>query len=278
MSYLIGSEFPANSVGELPLAYLSADVETKAEMSLVNTRAVLEQYHVKEEQKRAKELRFRPYGLLSGTQDSAEIRLADIQHLISGGRFEEAIEESAALMKLALEGMRYLQTYDWLFLRTLVTLGYLGWMAYALTSVIDLHVLRGTEPPSRTLAGIVFFSAALTTVYASLLVSGSPATYYAYAFFPAFFWEEVYARRNSIRKGSQLLFSHVRTAGDIWSLLLDITVYVGVIVLLVRPLAMICPVGCELVADPSTGLELYSPRNPHWSLPRRSALAGFLWF
>ncbi|KAH6688070.1 phosphatidylinositolglycan class N [Plectosphaerella plurivora] len=232
MSYLIGTEFPANSVGELPLAYLSADIETQADMSLINARAILEQYHVKEEQKRAKELRFRPYGQLSGTQDSSETRLAAIQHLISSGRFEEAIEESAALMKLALDGMRYLQTYDWLFLRTLVTLGYLGWMAYALTSVIDLHVLRGTEPPARTFAGIIFFSAALTTLYASLLVSGSPATYYAYAFFPAFFWEEVYARRNSIRKGCQLLFGHVRTASDIWSLVLDITVYVGVIVLL----------------------------------------------
>lgn len=234
MSYLIGTEFPANSVGELPLAYLSADIETKAQMSLVNTRAILEQYRVKEERKRATERRFQPYGPLGGTSESAETRLAAIEKLIAASRFEEAIEESAALTKLALDGMRYLQTYDWLFLRTLVTLGYLGWMAYALTSVIDLHVLGGTEPPSRTAAGILFFSAVLTVLYASLLVSRSPSTYYAYSFFPAFFWEEVYARRNSIRKGCRVLFRHVQSTGDILSLVLDVAVYIGIIVLLVR--------------------------------------------
>lgn len=235
MSYLIGTEFPANSVGELPLPYVSADIKDQALASLVNVRAVLEQYRVKEEQKKAKELRFRAYGPLSGADAGAENRIAAIHELIEAGRFEEAIEESAALMKVGLQGMRYLQTYDWLFLRTLITFGYLGWMAYALTKVVDLHVLRGTVPPSRTFTRNVFFSATLTLLYAFLFTSRSPLAYYAYAFFPVFFWEEVYARRRSILKGREVLFGHIRSGSDVMTFLLNTTIYVGVIISLVSP-------------------------------------------
>src|SRR5207237_9394216 len=101
-------------------------------------------------------------------------------------------------MKVGLGGLRYLQTYDWLFLRALITAGYLGWIAYALTGVIDLYVLHGRLQPSRTVAGTLVSSSVLTALYASFIISKSPITYYAYAFFPVFFWEEVYARRPSL--------------------------------------------------------------------------------
>ncbi|RYP91389.1 hypothetical protein DL770_002529 [Monosporascus sp. CRB-9-2] len=215
MAYLIGVEFPANSVGELPLSYLSANMKEKAKASFLNAKEILEMYHVKEEGKKANELRFRPYRPLSGDHGfPAEVRLASIQKLIDDGKYEEAIEESAALMKIGLEGMRYLQTYDWLFLRALITIGYLGWMAYAVARVVDLHVLQGTAQSSRSLGGILFFSSVLVLLYASFIVSGSPYTYYAYAFFPVFFWEEVYARRGSLIKGRQALFGHVKSGAN----------------------------------------------------------------
>ncbi|RYP35264.1 hypothetical protein DL766_002607 [Monosporascus sp. MC13-8B] len=204
MAYLIGVEFPANSVGELPLSYLSATMKEKAKASFLNAKEILEIYRVKEEGKKANELRFRPYRPLSGDHGfPAEVRLASIQKLIDDGKYEEAIEESAALMKIGLEGMRYLQTYDWVFLRALITIGYLGWMAYAIARVIDLHVLQGTARSSRSLGGIVFFSSVLVLLYASFIISQSPYTYYAYAFFPVFFWEEVYARRDSLIKANK---------------------------------------------------------------------------
>lgn len=234
MAHLIGTEFPANSVGELPLPYLSSDLKEQAEASLVNARSILEMYLVKEKQKKAKEMRFRPYEPLSGEHTTAERRLDDINSLIDATRYEEAIEEAAALMKIGLEGMRYLQTYDWLFLRTLITIGYLGWMAYALTGVVDLHVLRGTEPPSRTHPAVGCFSAVLAALYASFLVSRSPPAYYAYAFFPVFFWEEVYARRQSLLKGRQVLFGHIQTGGEMASFIINTVVYIGIIVSLVR--------------------------------------------
>lgn len=234
MAYLTGLEFPANSVGELPLSFLAADIKEKADGALVNSQGILEQYRVKEEKKQASLLRYQPYRPLSDNGLTAERRVADIKKLIEGGHYEEAIEESAALIKVGLEGLRYLQTYDWLFLRALVTVGYLGWIAYALTTVLDLHVLNGRREPSRTTAGTAVFSSVLVALYASFIMSKSPASYYAYAFFPVFFWEEVYARRGSLLEGRKELFGHVQTGGSLASLIFNSAVYVGVIVSLVR--------------------------------------------
>ncbi|KAI1377548.1 GPI ethanolamine phosphate transferase 1 [Hypoxylon crocopeplum] len=230
MAYLVGVEFPANSVGELPLSYLSADIKEKAEASLVNAQEILEMYKVKEISKEANEIRYRPYKPLSKESGSSpDSRVAYIKGLINNGSYEEAIEESAALMKIGLEGMRYLQTYDWLFLRALITVGYLGWMAYALTTVLNRHVLQGTTQASRTLGGGVFFSSILIILYASFVISHSPFTYYAYAFFPVFFWEEVYARSDSLIKGRKALFGHIKTGANVLSLALNMITYVGII-------------------------------------------------
>jgi len=233
MAYLIGVEFPANSVGELPLSYIAADLKGKAEAALVNAQSILEQYRVKEEKKKASELRYRPYSPLSHEGQDSASRVAAIRKLIEAGSYEEAIEESAALMKIGLGGLRYLQTYDWLFLRALITIGYLGWIAYALTTVIDLHVLHGHLQPSRTMSGVVAASSTLAALYASFVISKSPLTYYAYAFFPVFFWEEVYARRNSLAEGRRQLFGQVQSSSKAASLIFNFIIYVCVIVSLV---------------------------------------------
>jgi GPI ethanolamine phosphate transferase 1 len=233
MAYLIGVEYPANSVGELPLSYLSASIKEKAEASLVNARGILEMYRVKEERKMASELRYRPFHALSSQAVTPDRRVADINDLIQNGRYEEAIEESAALIKLGLEGLRYLQTYDWLFLRALITVGYLGWMAFALTTVIDLHVLQGAASPSRTTPGTVCFTSVLALLYASFIISKSPLTYYAYALFPVLFWEEVFARRDSLRKGRKVLFGHIKSGGGLFSFAFNAVVYISIIVSLV---------------------------------------------
>ncbi|ORY63093.1 GPI ethanolamine phosphate transferase 1 [Pseudomassariella vexata] len=229
MAYLLGVELPANSVGELPLSYLSANTKEKAEASLVNAKQILEMYRVKESIKQSTQLRYQPYKPLSVGNSTPEERVEAIQQLIATGRPEEAIEETAALIKLGLEGLRYLQTYDWLFLRALITIGYLGWIAFALTTVIDLHVLQGTTQPARTVPGALFFSSVLVVLYASFVASHSPATYYAYAFFPVFFWEEVYARRVSLSKGWQALFGHVKAGPKILSLVVNAITYLGIV-------------------------------------------------
>lgn len=233
MAYLVGAEFPANSVGELPLSYLAATDREKAEASLVNAHGILEMYQVKEEKKSSSQMKFRPYSALSSEDNTPDQRLAAIRSLIEGGKFEEAIEESDALIQLALEGLRYLQTYDWLFLRAVITIGYLGWMAYAFTTVIDMFVVGQRYPPQRSAASLLSFGAVLAALYASFLLSRSPPTYYLYTLFPVCFWEEVFAYRKSLVVGRQTLFGHIKSASAVFTFVIHTVLYIGVIEALV---------------------------------------------
>jgi phosphatidylinositol glycan class N len=232
MAYLAGLEFPVNSVGELPLPFLSSDLAAKSTAFLANARGIMDMYRIKEEQKMNTEIRYRPFKALGDHEHSVEHRMANIQEMIKAGRHDEAIHETAELVQLGLAGLRYLQTYDWLFLRALITVGYLGWIAFAITTVIDLHVLHGKTETSRTVGGTIFFSSVLVALYASFAVSESPVTYYAYAIFPVGFWEEVFARRKALAEGGKALLD-ISSAGSVLSLVFSAVAGLGLIETLV---------------------------------------------
>ncbi|KAF1843568.1 PigN-domain-containing protein [Cucurbitaria berberidis CBS 394.84] len=234
MAYLVGLDFPTNSVGVLPLSYLSTDTKTKAEALLVNAKEILEMYHVKEELKKSSELRYQPFPGLGDEAHSVEHRVSQIQQAIDDDKVDEAILQTYELIDLGLEGMRYLQRYDWLFLRTLVTAGYVGWIVFAITTVIDLHVLTEHVPALRTTQSIAMFSGVLVALFAVILKQRSPWVYYVYAFFPVLFWEEVYARRGSLTKGGKILFGHVSSNGDIAKLVLSTLGFFGLLEALVQ--------------------------------------------
>lgn len=234
MAYLIGADFPTNSVGVLPLTYLDKSDKEKAEALLVNAKEILEMYRVKEEIKRAHALYYKPFPGLGDEQHSVEYRTIRIQKAIDAGQYEEAVNRTYDLIDLGLDGLRYLQTYDWLFLRALITLGYLGWIAFAITTVLDLHVLNEDIEAQRTMQSTIAFSSVLAVVYSALLKQRSPLWYYAYAIFPVIFWEEVYARRSSIIKGGRVLFSQINTFGDKLKLVTAILGSLGLLQALVQ--------------------------------------------
>lgn len=234
MAYLVGLDYPVNSVGQLPLDYLNATPKEKAKAALANTKGVLEMYRVKEQQKREAVIRYAPFEPLSGDGEmSIEGRFANLESLITNGAYEESIVLSSELLVVGLEGLRYLQTYDWLFLRTIVSLGYLGWIAYSLTTVIDLHVLHGTSESHRTIPSITFFSSILVALFSVFLYQGSSVRYYLYGFFPVFFWEEVFARRKALTAGREILLGHVRSFTGYLSFGLQFLAFVGVLEALV---------------------------------------------
>ncbi|WEW59340.1 Glycosyl phosphatidyl inositol anchor synthesis [Emydomyces testavorans] len=234
MAYLAGLEFPVNSVGKLPLDYIDATPKEKARAALANVQGVLEMYHVKEEQKRSSALRYKPYGPFANPHRSPASQISAIRKLIAKKKYEEAINRSSDLLDDALDGLRYLQTYDWLFLRTVVTAGYLGWIIYSLTTVIDLHVLHRTSKSVRTTFSMMFFSSLLVGLYSVLWIQKSSWRYYAYATFPVFFWEEVVARREALKMGRQILLGHIQSFSGYFSFMLQLVAYIGVLEALVQ--------------------------------------------
>jgi GPI ethanolamine phosphate transferase 1 len=234
MAYLAGLEFPVNSVGELPLSYLSTSTEEKAKAALVNTKGILEMYRVKEDEKKAAALKYQPYPPFGKMNGSVAERVSVIETAIFGENYDEAIVLSHGLLKDGLQGLRYLQTYDWLFLRALITLGYLGWIAYALTTVLDLHVLQGNVAGDRSITTIMIFSSILVLLFSFFITDRSPLTYYAYAFFPVFFWEEVFARRKSCIAGVKILFGDFQGPSTYMSFGIQLLLYIGVLEALVQ--------------------------------------------
>jgi len=234
MAYLAGLDFPVNSVGKVPLAYVAGDPKEKAEAALANARGVLEMYRIKEELKKEYQPRYKAYAPLSDQQYSVAHRVVDIRKAIDQGQFAQAIVLSQELLHHGLDGLRYLQTYDWLFLRALVTTGYLGWIAFALTTVIDMHVLHSKTQTSRTLATSVSFSAVSAVLFSLLVMRRVPITYYAYAIFPPIFWEEVVARREALILGSRKLMRDIQGKPRAMLLGLQALAFVAVLELLVR--------------------------------------------
>jgi GPI ethanolamine phosphate transferase 1 len=218
MAYLVGLAFPVNSVGELPLAYVSAPPLAKAKALLRNARQILEMYLVKEEKKRASSIQFKPFPGFSRPDASVEACLKRIETLIQQRKADEAIRTCMSLIKTGLDGLRYLQTYNWFFLRALVTAGYVGWMAFGVTSIIDQHVLRGSTKPQRTVKSGIAFSSVLVALFSFLFIQSSPWTYYAYSVFPVFFWEEVFVRRSALYEGRRVLFGKISSKASRLSL------------------------------------------------------------
>ncbi|KAL4744488.1 hypothetical protein BDW72DRAFT_208972 [Aspergillus terricola var. indicus] len=200
MAYLAGLEFPVNSVGELPLSFLDATDEQKAKALLVNAKEILEMYLVKEREKVAGVLHYKPYPGFAET--SIESRLASIEELIREQDYTTAMRQSEELIKIALQGLRYLQTYAWL------------------------------SPEL-----IIAFASILIGLYSLLIFQASPITYYAYAFFPVLFWEEVFARLGVLAEGKEKLFSQLSNS-DTVKLALKIAAYLAL--LEVMRLAMLC--------------------------------------
>ena len=277
MAYLAGLEFPVNSVGALPLSYVAGDSNEKAEAALVNARGVLEMYRVKEEQKKATELQYKPFSKLGDEQHSVDHRVTEIQTLITQGQFDQAIATSHELLKFGLEGLRYLQTYDWLFLRLLVTLGYLGWIAFAITTVIDMHVLQGKSKTLRTATTTLFLGALLVGTFSTLWVRKAPYAYYAYTIFPFIFWEEVFASRRALIAGSRQLFRGVTSKKDVLLLGMKAMAFVGLLEALVSLSEELSNTSAASLLTWIVGIIIFSSFGLYSLLHSRSFMAILLW-
>lgn len=208
MSFLVGLDYPANSVGELPLAFLNADDKTKAKALFANAMTIIEQYHVKEAKTKLSQFHYSVYPPFA--KQSVEDRIVEIEQLIASEKYQQGIEKSEELMKEGIKGLRYLQTYNWLLLKTLVTLGYIGWIGYATASFLHVFVVGSVAEISHPIVRS-FFVLVLAVLVGLLYMQESPVNYYSYAIFPVFFWEQIFANRKTVIEGFQLLVKRTNT-------------------------------------------------------------------
>ncbi|CAM8985059.1 unnamed protein product [Rhodiola kirilowii] len=199
MSTLLGMPCPVNSVGTLPLDYISLAEAEAVEAVVANTKQILNQFIRKSQIKQSNSLHFRPFKPLA----HYAVILDQIDELISSRNYKAARKSSENLRDLALEGLNYFQTYDWFMLMTVITLGYIGWMVH-----LVLHVLQSYTSYKNTIANerrgnkntesgriMVYVCGCLLMVISStmLFLEHSPPLYHVYTAMTIFLWTRIFA-------------------------------------------------------------------------------------
>ncbi|KAJ3219626.1 Glycosyl phosphatidyl inositol anchor synthesis [Dinochytrium kinnereticum] len=213
MSTLIGVPYPMNSVGVLPIPYLSNTDEYKARAAFGNGKQILQQYLVKEESKRRTELSFVPFHPLL----NHSTRMQEIETLIEKGHIELAELKSMEIVQLCVDGLRYYQTYDWLFLRSIISAGYAGWIVYSLLFIVRTYGGVGTSNVRKGVSDTTVNSVSVLVMAgfsALLFVKQSPPNYYLYIAFMVYLWGEAIKYRTF---GVAALKIGLQTGGWVWT-------------------------------------------------------------
>jgi len=143
------------------------------------------------ESKRIHTLFYKPYPPLeSGPIPNRIQQLNHIESLVDASQWHDARHISYVLIKEALNGLHYLQTYDRTLLRIIVTLAHIGWMLYS-----SLYIIRPLDIPAFSVNKDVLrlVPPIISLIcWAIFLVQGSPWSYYLYVSFPAYFWYQFF--------------------------------------------------------------------------------------
>lgn len=204
MATLLGVPVPANSEGRLRFDLVDLPEEHKARALLANAQQVLETYRVKHRSRAKRMVRFVPFAPLSlnaGETQPGEVRVRQIQTHIEDGKLQMAVEKSNALIDDAIKGARYLQTYDWLLLCIIVTVGYIGSIVYSFS-----YLLRSFILPDEVISSLIssaplterrlnLFKAVIAPlsggVFALFAAQSMPISYYLYAALAFLFWGRI---------------------------------------------------------------------------------------
>ncbi|GMM34096.1 mannose-ethanolamine phosphotransferase [Saccharomycopsis crataegensis] len=222
MSYLVGINYASNSVGKLPLDYIDTDNLTKLKALYNNALGFVEQYLVKEFEVSNSQFNFKHFKhfqekpIKKYQQEIEELieKIANTEDENSSLDFElQGIKIAEELMTMSLEGLTYLQTYNWQLLRSVVTLGFLGWILYSFMVFLNLYVLHYSENSDHgdiksSYSALILFYAAGTGLNTLFYIQKSPVMYYIYGSFPVFFWQQLFSKRRILVDGVQHFFAN----------------------------------------------------------------------
>lgn len=177
---------------------------------------------------------YQPFLPLEGLSGALPRRIQDIKNIeqnIEAGDWYLARRKASDLVRSALQGLHYLETYQRTLIRYIVTFAYTGWAAYA-----SLYVFRPMD--SRRVAETSLLRSAFTACtcfslavfWAVFAVERAPWTYSIYVAFPLYFWHQFFTH------ASQPILSVLRSswrAFDVIKLLLQACLVVAALLAMV---------------------------------------------
>ncbi|KAL7747498.1 Glycosyl phosphatidyl inositol anchor synthesis [Sorochytrium milnesiophthora] len=127
LASLIDIPIPLNSVGRVPLSYMSTSLAYKAHAMYANALQVWSQYRVKEAQVARQSLLFWPFRPAIDAEALFGLR-ASLQE----EKYQDVVASSRIAVDEYLKGLQYYHTYHKNFWRLVISAGYVGWMVFIL--------------------------------------------------------------------------------------------------------------------------------------------------
>ena len=199
ISGLIGSNFPMNSLGIIPLNILDISDKVKAKLIYGNLKEIFEIYKIKNEYAN-KSIIFKPFKPL----DNSDEKINSISDDIDKGNYLDAINKAKILINITLEGINYILHYDRLFLKSVIISGYILWMLYIFifiemkneNKLEQFFFYSREENIFVTIISLLIFFA----LFIYLIIRNSPFLYYLYTIFPWYFFWRIFSNIKYLKK------------------------------------------------------------------------------
>lgn len=233
MSYLIGANYPVNSVGELPLSYVSGSEEQKLKAIFNNAKSILEQYRVKEEEIIESQFMYKEYqGFVKKSHSSYLKEIESLIEQISRGEENlegDAIKLTEELMKVSLEGLKYLTTYNWQFNRAIVTLGFISWIVYSFSIFLHLFILNREYQLKTSALNYFISSIFFTGLNYVLYYQRASFNFFIYLLFPIIFWSQIFTNKLILSDGIKEFLKDMSVTKRMVIGILTIAVYESIV-------------------------------------------------
>ena len=180
---LLGINFPIHSLGIIPIDIFDASDKIKSKILFGNMMEMMENYKIKTFNQ-SKSIIYAPYKPLI----DCDKKINDIVNDINNGNYIEAMNKTHLLINSTLEGIKYIYTYDRLFLKIIIAFGYILLMIYLL---IFLEMKNNNELINFFFnckgKGANIFSGIITLILCIFLfIRLSPFIYYIYTLIPCY--------------------------------------------------------------------------------------------